>query len=64
VVRTDGGGAVNASKFDEELVRELGEYGRGAEIESKESHPRRAAVSDRRPSLTALLTRLRSLQTD
>ncbi|MCH8148977.1 MAG: flagellar biosynthetic protein FliO, partial [Planctomycetes bacterium] len=63
-LRTDGGGAVNASKFDEELVRELGEYGRGEEIESRESPPRRATVSEPRPSLTALLTRLRSLQTD
>lgn len=62
-LRTDGD-AETASKFDEALVRELGEYGRGEEIESRESPPRRAAVSERRPSLTALLARLRTLQTD
>jgi len=53
---------VKASKFDEELVREVGEYGHGAVSESIESHPRRATVSHRRPSLTALLDRLRTLQ--
>ncbi|MCH9032956.1 MAG: flagellar biosynthetic protein FliO [Planctomycetes bacterium] len=63
VLRTDGDSAVKASKFDEELVREVGEYGRGPVLESVESHPRAAAVSDRRPSLTALLDRLRTLQT-
>ena len=64
VLRTDGDSAAKASKFDEELVREVGEYGRGAVLESAESHPRGgAAVSDRRASLTALLDRLRSLQT-
>lgn len=61
-LRTDGDSAVKASKFDEELVREVSEYGRGAVLESSESHPRGAAVSDRRPSLTALLNRLRTLQ--
>ena len=61
-LRTDGDSAVKASKFDEELVREVGEYGRGAVLESTESHPRGAAVSDRRPSLTALVNRLRTLQ--
>lgn len=62
-LRIDGGDAVKASKFDEELVREVGEYGGGAVLESAESPPRGAAASDRRPSLTALLDRLRSLQT-
>lgn len=62
VLRTEGDSAVKASKFDEELVREVGEYGHGAVSESIESHPRRATVSPRRPSLTALLDRLRTLQ--
>ena len=59
---TDGDRAAKASKFDEELVREVDEYGRGAVLELMESHPRGAAMSDRRPSLSALLDRLRRLQ--
>ena len=69
--RTNGAAATTVSTFDEELVREVSDYDRhhsraggNPVLESNETHSRGTTTPDRRPSLKALLDRLRTLQTN